>query len=53
MKHIGVVSHLRLPDLPTELKRYALFFDEVQIVGMDLEEVKKVSLPLREGTARN
>jgi hypothetical protein len=41
MKHIGVVSHLRLPELPTELKRYALFFDEVQIVGMDLEEVRK------------
>jgi hypothetical protein len=41
MKHIGVVSHLRLPDLPTELKRYALFFDEVQIVGMDSEGIRK------------
>jgi len=41
MKHIGVVSHLRLPDLPAELKRYAFFFDEVQIVGMSLEEARK------------
>jgi hypothetical protein len=41
MKHIGVVSHLRLPDLPTELKRYALFFDEVQIVSMTPEAIRE------------
>ncbi len=41
MKHIGVVSHLRLPALTTELKRFALFFDEIQIVGMDVEGIRE------------
>jgi hypothetical protein len=41
MKHIGVTSHFRLPDLAAELKRYALFFDEVQIAGMNLERIRE------------
>lgn len=42
MKHIGAVSHARVPDLSSGLKRYALFFDEIQIVGIGPDNLGKM-----------
>jgi hypothetical protein len=39
MNHVGVVSHARLAELPSLLKRYALLFDQIQIVGLGPENL--------------
>jgi hypothetical protein len=42
MNHVGVVSHARLPELPSLLKRYALFFDQIRIVGVGPENLARM-----------
>lgn len=42
MKHIGVVSHLRMPTISSNLKKYALFLDEIQIVGVSSERLQSL-----------